>query len=413
MNSRERILAAINHSEPDAVPVDLGSTPSSGISAIAYNNLVKHLGVKNHHAKIYDVVQELAQVDDEIIDLFGIDVIDIGRAFNDQPADWYPVTLSDGSAAFYPVWFRPVMNNTTLEVFDAGGTKIAVKPAGATFFDQAFFPYAGGYPPDVKTLDAAMGKVHWSALAHSPWDHSSEPGFWDSLRQRTIRLRQSTDKALMVAAGCNLFEWGTFLRRMDNFLTDLFLEPDNVHKLLDALTEHHLKSLESICRYIGDVVDIIRLGDDLGASSGPFMDVDTYRTFFKPRHARLTRYIKDHSGAHVFLHSCGSIFNLIPDLVEAGFEILNPVQTSAYNMDAATLKNEFGKYVTFWGGGADTQKVLNYGSVDEVKKHVRERLEIFSPGGGYVFNTVHNILPDVPPQNIMAMFSAVKEFNNQ
>jgi uroporphyrinogen decarboxylase len=413
MNSRERVIAAVEHRESDAVPVDLGSTPSSGISAIAYNNLVKHLGINGCDAKIYDVVQELAQVDDEIIGMFGIDVIDIGRAFNTEFRDWHPIILSDNSRAFYPAWFRPVLNNGAYEVFDAEGDRIAVKPAGATFFDQTVYPYQEAFPADYENLPEAIGKVHWSALAHSPWDHSSDPGFWDTLRQKTVELRETSGKALMISAGCNLFEWGCFLRRMDNFLTDIYIEQENVERLLDALMELHLTSLGKICSSIGDVIDIIRLGDDLGMNSGPFMDTDTYRNIFKPRHAVLNKFIKDNSKAHTFLHSCGSISSLIPDLIDAGFEIINPVQTNAFDMDPERLKREFGRDVTFWGGGADTRSVLNHGLPGEVRDHVLKRLEIFSPGGGYVFNPIHNILPDVPPQNIISMFDAVKEFNKK
>lgn len=338
MTSRERVLSAINHHEPDGVPVDMGSTPSSGISAIAYSNLLKHLGINDCGVKIYDVVQELAIVDDEIIDMFDIDVIDVGRVFNTNVSDWYPVSLSNGNSAYYPTWFKPVKNNETFEVFDPEGTKITMKPKGANFFDQVYFPYIDSYPSDLKSLSKAMSKVHWAALTHSPWDHLSDSGFWESLRHRTMELRENTNKALMIAAGCNLFEWGTFLRRIDNFLMDIYLEPDHTSKLLDALVEIHLENLEKICFYVGDLVDIIRLGDDLGATGGPFMGADTYRNVFKPRHKILTQYIKDNSQAHTFLHSCGSIYNLIPELIDAGFEIINPVQTSAYNMDPKRLK---------------------------------------------------------------------------
>jgi uroporphyrinogen decarboxylase len=411
MTSRDRVLAAINHRPPDKVPVDLGATPSSGISAIAYTNLVNYLGIKSSGTKVYDVVQELAQVEDAIIDLFGIDVLDIGRTFNTGEKDWYEITLNDGSKAEYPKWFHPVENNGRLEVFDTERDMIAVKPPKAQFFDQACFPYIDGYPSDFKDIDKAMNKVLWQAMVHSPWDNASDPDFWTKLRERTLHLRETTDKALMIVAGCNLFEWGTFLRRIDNFLMDLYLQPAMVEKMLDALMEIHLAGLEKICNAVGDIVDILRMGDDLGTNDGPFMDPETYRKLFKPRHTMLNRYIKEHSKVHTYLHSCGSIYRLMPDLVDAGYEIINPVQTNAREMDPAVLKREFGKDVTFWGGGADTRFVLNKSTPEEVKKHVLERLEIFSPGGGYVFNTVHNILPDVPPQNIMAMLEAIKEFN--
>ena len=213
-----------------------------------------------------------------------------------------------------------------------------------------------------------------------------------------------------MVAGCNLFEWGTFLRRIDNFLMDLVLCPAEVERFLDALMERHLASLEKICQAVGDVVDIIRLGDDLGMNTGPFMSPNTYRKLFKPRHTILCDYIKANSSLHTYLHSCGSIYKLMPDLIEAGFEILNPVQTNARDMQPERLKAEFGQDVVFWGGGADTRSVLNQAAPSQVKDHVRENIEILAPGGGFVFNPIHNILPDVPPENIVAMFEAVNEY---
>jgi uroporphyrinogen decarboxylase len=191
---------------------------------------------------------------------------------------------------------------------------------------------------------------------------------------------------------------------------DLKRAPAEVERFLDALMFRHLASLEKICHAVGSTVDIIRLGDDLGMNTGPLMGPDTYRKLFKPRHTELCNYIHTHSKMHTFLHSCGSIYKLIPDLIEAGFEILNPVQTNARDMEPERLKKEFGSSVTFWGAGADTRSVLNQGTPDEVKDHVRRNIEILSPGGGFIFNTIHNILPDVPPQNIVAMYEAVDEY---
>ena len=412
MTSRENILAAINHQTPDRVPVDLGATPSSGISAIAYNNLVRHLGL-DKPTLIYDVVQQLAQPDMELLERFGIDVLDIGRTFNTRPEDWYPITLSNGEEAFYPQNFHPVhLPDGSWATYDDDGQRILTKmPVGATFFDQTYFPYADGYPADYHDLDAEMGRVLWARHVHSPWDHAADEGFYDTLRERALQLRQTTDKALMIVCGCNLFEWGTFLRRMDNFLMDLLCDERNVELLLDELMTRHLATLEKVCRSVGDIVDIIRFGDDLGMISGPFMSPETYRKLFKPRHRILCDYVKSHSQMHTFIHSCGSIAALLPDLIDAGIEIINPVQTNAAGMDPAFLKREFGADVTFWGGGIDTASMLNRGTPAQVREQVLQRLEIFSPGGGFVFNTVHNILPDVPPQNIVAMYDAIAEFN--
>ncbi len=411
MTPRERVLAAIDHREPDQVPIDLGSTPSSGISAIGYNRLKAHLGIGGA-TLVYDVVQQLAQPEDWALDRYGVDVVDIGRAFHTDADAWYDVYLADGSIARYPRWFRPIQQPYgRWDAFDAEGTRLATMPPGATFFDQTCFPYIDGYPANYSGLPRAMGQVHWAALAHSPWDAAGEPDFWQTLREKALALRAATDRALMIVCGCNLFEWGTFLRRLDNFLADLVEQPAEVERLLDALMERHLATLEKVCAAVGDVADILRFGDDLGMDTGPLMSPATYRRLFKPRHAMLCDYVHRHSGMRTFLHTCGSIAALLPDLIEAGYEVVNPVQTNCRGMEPERLKRDFGRDVTFWGGGCDTRTVLNGGTPAEVRDHVRERLDILSPGGGFVFNTVHNILPDVPPENVVAMFEAVAEYN--
>lgn len=411
MTSRERILTSIDHKEPDRVPIDLGATPSSGISAIAYNKLKKHINIYDGHTRIYDVVQQLAQPEDNIVEEFGIDVLDIGRSFNTEDADWYDMALTDGSKAQYPAWFRPVKgSDDSWVVLDEESDQIARMPANGNFFDQTFFPYLDGYPADYRDLDKAMNKVLWQKLAHSPWDNAGVPDFYQKLREKALYLRKTTDKALMIVCGCNLFEWGTFLRRMDNFLMDLILEPEEVERLLDALMERHLAGLRKVCEAVGDVADILRFGDDLGTNDGPFMAPEIYRRLFKSRHSMLCDYVHSHSKMKTFLHSCGSLRDLMPDLIEAGYDILNPVQTTARGMDPSELKREFGHDITFWGGGCNTRWILNRSTPDEVYDYVSRMLDIFMPGGGYVFNTEHNIMPDVPPENIIAMYKAVHNY---
>lgn len=412
MTPREYILAAVNHKETDRIPRDLGATPSSGISAIAYGNLKKHFGIARGRTRIYDVVQQLAEPEEEILDCFNIDAVDIGRAFNLGQEDWYEIRMANGDPALYPAWFKPKLNpDGSWTAHHIDGTAIACMPAASAFYDQIYFPYLEGYPESYENLPEAMGKVLWAAFVHSPWDRAGQSGFWQELRQKTIALRQSTDRALMVVVGCNLFEWGTFLRRMDNFLMDLYTEPTKVESLLDKLLELHLATLEKVCSAVGDLADIIRFGDDLGTDGGPFMSPEIYRSLFKPRHMQLCSYVKKNSRMKTFLHSCGSIYKLLPDLIEAGYDIINPVQTTCRDMDPSRLKKEFGKDIVFWGGGCDTRAVLNRGTPQQVKDHVRERIEILAPGGGFVFNTVHNILPEVPPENIVAMFEALDDFN--
>jgi uroporphyrinogen decarboxylase len=284
-------------------------------------------------------------------------------------------------------------------------------PTHATFFDQTCFPWLDGYPDDLSCLEKDMEKILWAALVHSPWDNAGQPDFWKQLREKTLQLRKNTDKALMINCGCNLFEWGTFLRRMDNFLMDLYREATNVERFLDAIMKIHMETLAKVCEAVGDIVDIIRFGDDLGMDSGPFMPLDKYRRFFHQHRTQLCDFVKKNSQMHTFLHTCGSVHLFIPDFIESGIEIINPVQTSCRDMEPDKLKNEFGNDIVFWGGGVDTRNILNRGSVADVKDQVKQRLEIFSPNGGFVFNPIHNILPDVPPENIVAMFEAIEEFN--
>src|ERR1035438_4337834 len=308
MTSRERILAAIEHRQPDKVPLDLGATPSSGISAIAYGGLKRQLGLANGQTRIYDVVQQLAQPEDAVLDRLRIDVMDIGRAFNTEESAWKPTTLADGQSALYPAWFHPEHERDgSWIVRMKDGLEIARMPAGGAFFDQSYFPYLDGYPEDFRDLSTEMGRILWAALVHSPWDHAGDRGFWDTLRGKALELRRTSDRALMLVLGCNLFEWGAFLRHMDNFLMDLVAEPEKVEALLDALMQRHLAALEQACRAVGDVVDIIRFGDDLGTNGGPLMSPRTYRELFKPRRTMLCDYVHRHSKMKTFLHSCGSI----------------------------------------------------------------------------------------------------------
>ena len=410
MASKDIVLQSISHKQPEKLPLDLGGTPSSGICAIGYNKLKTALGISDRNNKIYDVIQQVTQPELNLLDSLQVDVLCIGRTFNDKPEDWYDITLSDGSLAQYPSWFKPEpIGNGATAAYDEEGM-LAVMPKGTTGFDQCVFPYIDGYPDNYSELPRAMQKIHWQKFAHSPWDNAAMPDFWNELRRRALKLREESDRALIVTCGCNLFEWGTFLRRIDNFLMDIYSEPEEVERLLDALMEIHLTSLEKVCAAVGDVADILRFGDDLGMGSGMFMSREKYQTLFKPRHKKLCEYVHTHSGMKTFLHTCGSIFPIIGDFVEAGYDIINPVQTSAKDMDPLSLKREYGKDITFWGAGCNTQQVLNRAKPDEVYDHTRRMIDIFFKDGGYVFNTVHNILHDVPAENMMAMYKAVSEY---
>lgn len=406
MISRERILATIAHREPDKVPIDLGASTVTGISAMAYNKLRQKLGVETP-ARVFDVVQQLAMVDERISDIFRVDAVDLNRLFTEE-MDWYPFTLADGSTGEFPGWFRPEKDpDGSFFVKDTAGRIMSRMAATGNCFDQVLFPWEDGYPESFENIGDAFKSINWIAHSHTKYVNIPD----DVLRSRTRELRASTERAIVMSGGAKLLELGFFLRRMDNLLMDLLADQENLSRLLDKLTEIHLAGLEKKIRAVGDLVDVIRFGDDLGMTTGPFMDLDTFRTLFKPRYKILCDYVKQHSNMKIFFHSCGSVRQYIPDLIEAGFDILNPVQTNSYGMDPLELKQEFGREITFWGGGVDNNTVLPRATPEEVRKDVLERCEIFSRGGGFVFAPIHNILPEVPPGNIIAAYRAVNEFN--
>ncbi len=405
MTSRERILSAINHKQPDKVPIDLGSSTVTGISAVAYNNLKSHLKFESK-TRVFDVVQQLANVDMEIVNLLGVDALDINRV-STEGSDWYDVELADGSKAQYPSWFRPIRSDDgSCYTYDKGGRVLSKMASGATFFDQMHFPYENGYPESLQDLNEAMKKISWVVHSHASNLNETE------LREKLISLKNTNDKALVMSGGVKLLELGFFIRRMDNLLMDLMMDEAKLSEMLDMLVDMHLAGLEKKCRSLGDIVDVIRFGDDLGMTSGPIMDLETFRKLFKPRYRILCDYVKSHSSMKIFMHSCGSIKQFIPDLIEVGIDILNPIQTNCYQMDLVTLKNEFGRDITFWGGGVDTSSILNSGTPADVRRDVLIRCEILSRDGGFVFAPIHNILPDVPAANIMAAYNAVREFND-
>ncbi len=204
---------------------------------------------------------------------------------------------------------------------------------------------------------------------------------------------------------------GQFLYRLDNFLFMMAAEPQRVHRFLDRIVEMHLANLERFLGAVGDFIDVVLFGDDLGMQSGPMMSPKMYREFFQPRHRLLWTRAKELADVKVMLHCCGGVRELLPDLIEANLDAINPVQITCVGMDAAGLKSDFGRDLTFWGGGCDTRYILANGTPDQVAEHVRDQVNVLHPGGGFVFQQVHNILANVPPENVVAMFDAVQQIS--
>jgi uroporphyrinogen decarboxylase len=405
MNSRERIMCAFNHREPDRVPIDFSGHRSSGISPILYPRLRDFLGLPPRPVRVYDPIQQMAIVDEDMLDLFGVDTIELGRGFALNDEDWADWVLPDGSPCQMPAWVIPEREENRWIIRSKSGKIIAQMPDGVQYFNQAYYPFYEEDNPDL--LREALDECMWSDIASPPGPLVSGADGDRLLVQGAQKLRASTDRAILGLFGGNLYELGQFLYRNDKFLMLLVLDPPKVHDFLDRLVEMHLENLEKYLGLVGEYIDIIVFGDDLGMQTGPQMSPGMYREFFKPRHSKMWKRAKELANVKVMLHCCGGVRELLPDLIDAGLDAINPVQISCRGMEPGKLKADFGDKLVFWGGGCDTQYILPLGTPGEVRDHVRKNVEIFKKGGGFVFQQVHNILANVPPANIVAMFDVV------
>lgn len=408
MTSRERVLTALNHQPADRVPIDLSGHRSSGIAAVAYAKLRNHLGLPKKPVRVYDPIQQLAVVDPDVLDLFGVDTIELGRGFALTDDCWKDWELPDGTPCQMPRWALPERDGQRWVIRSKSGRVIAEMPAGSLYFEQTYYPFFDG-PPDHEQIEAAFAESMWTAIASPPGPLVAGPAGAETFSAGARQLRQQTDRAIIGLFGGNLLECGQFLYRNDGFFLLLAGEPDKADDFLEKLVTLHLRNLERFLRLVGPSIDVIVFGDDLGMQTGPQMSPAMYREFFKPRHARLWKRSKELAPhARIMLHCCGGVRELLPDLIEAGLEAINPVQITCHGMEAAQLKKDFGRDLTFWGGGCDTRQILPHGTPREITEHVRAQVKLLQPGGGFVFQQVHNILANVPPPNVVAMYDAVR-----
>lgn len=406
MQSRERVLAALNHREADRVPIDFGGHRSSGIAAIAYAKLRTALGLAPRPIRVYDPIQQLAIIDDDVLDLFQIDTIELGRGFAHEDEYWVDWTLPDGTPCQMPRWAAPERREGEWVLKNDRGLVVGRMPDGALYFEQSYWPFLEH--DDLDRLPEALNETIWAAIASPPGPLAAGPDGHRRLAEGARQLRARTDRAIIGLFGGNLLELGQFLYRIDQFLMLLAGYPRRAHEFLDRLVELHLANLEHFLSAVGDAIDIILFGDDLGMQNGPQMSPAMYEEFFKPRHARMWQRAKELANVKVMLHCCGGVRPLLPHLIEAGLDAINPVQISCAGMHPAELKRDFGHALTFWGGGCDTHRTLASGTPEQIRLHVREQVRTFMPGGGFVFQQVHNVLANVPPEHIVAMLEAAR-----
>lgn len=409
MNSRDRILAALEHRPADRVPVDFGAHRSSGIMAIAYARLRKALGLESRPIRVFDLVQQLAVVDEDVLDRFGVDAVELGRGFSGSDSDWREWTLPDGTPCLVPSWADLRKEGSDWWLRNAEGRKVGLQKSGSLYFDQVYFPYAEGIPEDLSRIEDAAGSIMWST-ATPP--NVGRIGL-AALAEGAAAFRRSTERAIVFLFGGSLYELAQYLCGTENFMVWMALEPERAHELLDAILGMHLKNLREQLGAVGPSADIVLFGDDFGMQTGPQLSTEMYREFFKERERKLWGEAKRLAPVRTQLHCCGGVRPLLDDFIDAGLDSINPVQTNCAGMEPAALKRDFGKRITFWGGGCETQGVLSRGSPAEVRAHVLERLPVLEEGGGYVFQQIHNIMANVPSDNIVAMFDAVAEHNGR
>jgi len=390
MNSRERVLLAINHQEPDRVPIDLGGTRQSGIAATTYHQLKQLLNVSSP-TRVFDVFQMLAEVERPIRERFGVDVVGLYRpsvAFGIRNENWKPWRLFDGSPVEMPDDFQPVTEPGGDLVLVRDGRTIARMPKDGFYFDR-LETYPGAAHVDPRTF-------------RPPLLTDEECEFY---RHQATALHQNTDLAIVAPLGppYELF-YGLGTGNFESWIVTFATEGDYVAELYDKLVTAWLENLRRFVDAVGNRVQILQICDDFGTQQAPFLSVKMFRERLLPFYQRGLEWIHRHTEMKVMLHSDGALYPLIPSLIEMGVDILNPVQTSAQGMDAVRLKTEFGDRLTFWGGSLDCQQTLPFGHAEEVAREVAIHVRTFKPGGGYVFAPVHNIQAGVPPENIVAMY---------
>ena len=411
MTSRERIIAAVNHTQPDCVPIDFGGHRSSGIAAIAYARLKQALGIHAGDIYVYDMVQQLAIVEPEVLDAVGADVVELGRGFMLDDADWRPWVLPDGTPCKIPAFINVEKRGQDSFLVSDDGVDLAIQAEGFLYFEQIHWPWLERNPSeqDFSDLEEAFKYTMWTGI---PVPGGHIPLTDDGLAELAAgakRLRESTDRAILGIFGGNLFEVPQFLYRIDTYLTHMGFFPEACERLSEALCDFYMPRMEKWLGAVGPYIDVMLFGDDLGGQTGPLMSTEMYRAYYKPWHMKLWKRAKELAPrVNIHLHCCGGIEPLLDDLIDAGLESSNPVQITCAGMDPAGLKTTYGDRFTFWGGGCDTRHVLPHGTPDEVRDNVRRLVSVWSPGGGFVFQQVHNILADVPPENIIAMFEAVR-----
>jgi uroporphyrinogen decarboxylase len=408
MNSRERVWAAIRHQEADRVPIDIGGTGVTGINLIAYGKLKRHLGLTEGRARIFHTWIQTPEIEAAVAERLHVDTVTLPRyrmSLGIPNVQFKPWTFVDGTEFLVPVDFSPRQNKIGDFEWYENGVMLAEAPGEGTHgfalrhhplreattaqeIDDWFDTYTGNFTARIHVSDEEL----------------------DWARNFAKHLRETTNKAIVADYFGTVLENAQGIIGWDTIYMHMIAQPALAHHFFERFTHELVTGIKRYLVAVGEYIDVFMFADDVGHQRGPMMKLNVYREFVLPGHKAAFQAVHQNSNAAVFFHTDGSVVPLLPDLIEAGMDCFNSVQTNAANMDAMELKRRFGKNITFWGGGVDSHRILPMSTPEQVREDVRRRMKIFAPGGGYVFASIHNILGDVPPENILAAVDAAYEF---
>ena len=379
MTSRERVVMALNHREPDRIPIDLGGF-QTGIHRVAYQDLIEYLGLKED-PPILDPIQQLVVPSEAILQAFHCDVRYLGANAPEGFDGRIVQNVRDGR-----LWH---------DLTDEFGVTWSMPDDQGLYMDISHHPLAEATIED---------------LDKYPFPDGSDPTRFAGIRERALALREKTPYALSSTICGVSYEICWYMRGLERWFLDMIENPAFCNALIDRTSGFWADWMAGYLGEVGDLLDVVMIGDDLAGQPGPLFSPAFYRRVVRPRQQRVIDTIKRHTEAKIWYHTCGECSTYIPDFIEMGIDILNPVQISAPGMDPGQLKKKWGAEIVFWGGGIDSQHVLPFATPDQVRQEVRQNLDVFKPGGGYVFNNVHNIQAGVPPENVVAMYEAAYEY---
>lgn len=417
MNARERVQAALNHRQPDRVPLDLGGSAVTGmhVSSVYRLRQALHLDPPGTPVKVIEPYQMLGEIQPDLMDALGVDVVGLfapRTMFGFRNEGWKPWTTFDGTPVLVPEGFNTQPDESGDLLMYPEGDRSA-PPSGRMPKAGFYFDAIVRQPPILEEkLNPADNLEEFTPISEEDLAYFA---------QKADELWHQSERAILASFGGTAFgdialvpaPWLKYpkgIRDIEEWYISTVTRREYVWKVFEKQCEVGLANLARLYEVVGEKVAVVFIsGTDFGTQTGPFISRKTYRTLYQPFHKQVNDWIHRHTGWKSFIHSCGSVAALIPDFIEAGFDVLNPVQVSASGMDPAWLKREFGKDLVFWGGGVDTQHTLPFGTPDEVRAEVRKHLQIFGEGGGYVFTTVHNVQAGVPVENLLALYETVRE----